>query len=99
MPAAKELIAHDRTVEEIQKLIGADWLVYQDLDDLVSASQEGNPEIHHFDCSVFNGEYITGDINSGYLQKLEAIRNDDAKNQKVSQSRVNDESIDLHNTN
>ena len=73
--------------------------MYQDLEDLVAASQEGNPEIQEFDCSVFNGEYITGDINSGYLEKLEASRNDDAKNKKVSQLQINDESIDLHNTN
>ena len=99
MPAARELIAHGRSVKEIQKLIGADWLVYQDLEDLVAASQEGNPEIQHFDCSVFNGEYITGDINTGYLERLEASRSDDAKSQKVSQLMVNSESIDLHNTN
>jgi len=99
MPAARELIAHGRTVEEIRDLIGADWLVYQDLDDLVAASREGNPEIEDFDCSVFNGEYITGDINSGYLARLEANRNDDAKNKKVAQLMVNNESIDLHNTN
>jgi amidophosphoribosyltransferase len=99
MPAAKELIAHGRSVKEIQKLIGADWLVYQDLDDLVSACKEGNPDIEEFDCSVFNGEYVTGDINSGYLQNLEQKRKDSAKNVKVAQLSVNDESIDLHNTN
>ncbi|MAR93174.1 MAG: amidophosphoribosyltransferase [Pseudomonadota bacterium] len=99
MPAAKELIAHGRSVEEIQRLIGADWLVYQDLEDLIAASREGNPEIDQFDCSVFNGEYITGDINDGYLEQLEAARNDSAKKQKVTQLAVNSESIDLHNAN
>ena len=86
-------------MKEIQKLIGADWLVYQDLEDLIAASREGNPEIDQFDCSVFNGEYITGDINDGYLEQLEAARNDSAKKQKVTQLAVNSESIDLHNAN
>ena len=85
--------------QEIQRLIGADWLVYQDLEDLIAASREGNPEIDQFDCSVFNGEYITGDINDGYLEQLEAARNDSAKKQKVTQLAVNSESIDLHNAN
>ena len=97
MPAANELIAHGRTVEDIQKKIGADWLIYQDLEDLVDTAKEGNPNIAHFDCSVFNGEYVTGDINEDYLQKLEAIRNDGAKTKKES---VEDpDAIDLHNAN
>lgn len=99
MPAASELIAHNRSVEEIQKLIGADWMVYQDLEDLVAASTEGNSEITEFDCSVFNGEYITGDIDEDYLARLEQRRNDSAKDVKVTQLRSDDESIDLHNAN
>jgi amidophosphoribosyltransferase len=95
MPAAKELIAHGRTVEEIQALIGADWLVYQDLDDLVACAREGNDKIVKFDCSVFNGEYLTGDICDDYLSKLEEARND-AKKRKESADNVN---IDLHNDN
>jgi len=79
MPAASELIAHGRTDEEVQELIGADWLVFQDLQDLIAASAEGNPEINHFDCSVFDGQYITGDVDDAYLQKLEQARNDAVK--------------------
>ncbi len=98
MPSANELIAHSRTVEEIQTLIGADWLVYQDLEDLISASQEGNPEITEFDCSVFNGEYVTGDIDNDYLIRLDEKRNDSAKKKKGRQViNTDDESIDLHN--
>lgn len=97
MPAASELIAHDRSVEEIQKRIGADWLIYQDLEDLVSTAAEGNPTIDKFDCSVFNGEYITQDIDAAYLQRLEQVRNDGAKTTKDS---VEDpDAIDLHNAN
>ena len=101
MPAASELIAHDRTVEEIQKKIGADWLVYQDLDDLVAAAKEGNPDISEFDCSVFSGEYITGDIDAQYLARLENTRNDSAKQNKSPEINIiNDsETIDLHNPN
>jgi len=79
MPAASELIAHGRTDEEVQELIGADWLVFQDLPDLIAASSEGNPEISRFDCSVFDGQYITGDVDEAYLQKLEKARNDAMK--------------------
>lgn len=99
MPAATELIAHNRSVEDIQELIGADWLVFQDLDDLIAASTEGNPDITTFDCSVFNGEYTTGDIDEGYLNRLEQVRNDSAKSGSVTQVQGDDESIDLHNAN
>ena len=95
MPAAKELIAHGRTVEEIQDLIGADWLVYQDLEDLIACAREGNDKITKFDCSVFNGEYLSGDICDAYLTRLEASRND-ARKRKESMDNVN---IDLHNDN
>ena len=95
MPSAEELIAHNRTVEEIQEVIGADWLVYQDLQDLVDTAKEGNPAIDTFDCSVFNGEYVTGDIDKAYLAGLEARRNDMAKNGKLED--VDEEAIDLHN--
>ena len=79
MPAASELIAHGRTDEEVQKLIGADWLIFQDLSDLIAASSEGNPDISRFECSVFDGQYITGDVDEKYLKRLEDCRNDAAK--------------------
>lgn len=100
MPSASELIAHGRSVEEIQQLIGADWLVYQDLEDLTQTATEGNPNIKQFDCSVFNGEYVTGDIDTDYLDKLEQKRNDSAKHGKKDTLLTNDaEGIDLHNAN
>tara|TARA_B100000767_G_C19724107_1_gene518666 strand:+ start:26 stop:730 length:705 start_codon:yes stop_codon:yes gene_type:complete len=80
MPSADELIAHNRSVEEVRELIGADWLIYQDLDDLVASACEGNPNINRFDCSVFNGEYVTGDIDSHYLDELHERRKDTTKN-------------------
>ncbi|MBB6430880.1 amidophosphoribosyltransferase [Algisphaera agarilytica] len=84
MPAAQELIAHDRSVDEVAAEIGADWLIYQDLDDLIECAQEGNPQIEEFECSVFDGRYITGDIDAGYLSDLEQARNDLAKAERES---------------
>ena len=78
MPAANELIAHDRSVEEIQAYIGADWLVYQDLEDLLACSEEGNPEVDGFESSVFDGNYLTGNIDDQYLRTIEAARADGA---------------------
>ena len=78
MPAANELIAHNRTEAEVAKEIGADRLVYQELDDLIESVTTGNPELKTFDCSVFTGEYITGETQS-YFTDLEARRNDDKK--------------------
>jgi amidophosphoribosyltransferase len=96
MPAASELVAHGRTIEEIQALIGADRLIYQDLDDLIATAQEGNPEITRFDTSVFDGVYVTGDIDEAYLAALEARRNDSAK--AKSNGPEADEGLDLYNT-
>jgi amidophosphoribosyltransferase len=95
MPAVDELIAHGRTDTEVQQEIGADWLVYQDLDDLTEAVNKGNPEIRQFDNSVFTGEYITGNVGTDYLNGLQAARNDSAKSDRRSSD---EEVIDLHNT-
>lgn len=89
MPTAKELIAHGRETDEICKDIGADWLIYQNIEDLIAASAEGNPEIKRFECSVFDGCYVTKDIDDDYLLKLDEARNDSAKaaqSQKLEQS-------------
>ena len=85
MASHAEFVAHDRTVEEITKVIGADWLVYQDLDDLITAVQKGNDEVKSFDCSCFDGVYITQDIDENYFQRLSDIRNDAAKQQKSNE--------------
>ena len=79
MPAVHELVAHGRTVEEIQAIIGADWLVYQDLDALVRAVHHENAEIDVFDTSCFSGDYVTGDVSQAYLDELELERSDSAK--------------------
>jgi len=81
MPAVSELVAHGRSEAEIEAFIGCDWLIYQELSDLILAVQEGNPELKHFDTSCFSGEYVTG-LSETYLQQLELIRSDDAKEKR-----------------
>ena len=76
MPAAEELIAYNKTVDEIQQLIGADWLIYQNLEDLILAASDGNPTINAFEDSVFSGKYVTGQLNTEYLKTLESERGD-----------------------
>src|SRR2546430_6376249 len=61
MPAASELVAANRSDEEVASLIGADWLVYQDLDDLVAACRHDDAQVTEVDTSCFSGEYVTGD--------------------------------------
>ena len=79
MPTVNELIAHNKTEEEIAKLIGADWLIYQDLEKLIESTQTGDVHINSFDLSCFNGKYVTGDVNQEYLDHIEGMRNDSAK--------------------
>ncbi len=79
MPAASELVAAGRTEEEVAKLIGADRLIYQDLDDLVRACLHHDSHIQEFDTSCFSGEYVTGDITPDYLARLQEERSDRAK--------------------
>ncbi len=97
MPAVSELIAAGRTDQEVEAAIGADWLIYQDIEDLVRATRTNKSEVGDFECSVFNGNYITGDVDDAYLARLETSRNDNAKG---NQSADDDSGlIDLHNDN
>ena len=76
MAATAELIAHQRSEEQIADFIGADWLIYQDLDDLIKSAKEGNPKISNFETSVFDGDYICGSVTKNYLTNLEIERKD-----------------------
>jgi len=71
MPSRKELIASNMTVEEVCEVLGADGLIYQELDDLVKVAKSHNPKITKFDASCFDGDYVTGDIDTSYLNALE----------------------------
>ena len=80
MPASHEFAADGRTEAEISLLIGADKLIYQDLDDLISAVKEKNSPVKAFDSSCFDGNYVTGNISEEYLKELDELRNNHAKN-------------------
>jgi amidophosphoribosyltransferase len=74
MPSRAELIATGRSDEEICREIGADALIYQDLEDLKAAVRKANPEIRDYESSCFDGIYITGDVTPAYLDKIEQGR-------------------------
>ena len=95
MPTASELVAHGRTVPELERLLGADRLVYQDLEDLVDAVRHKHSKIERFDCSVFDGKYVTQDIDADYLNQLELFRSDAAK--EARRVRAGNVVIELHN--
>jgi len=84
MPAASELVAAGRTEEEVARIIGADWLIYQDLADLVRAVRHHDSEVAEFDTSCFSGDYVTSDVTPEYLARLQAERSDQAKAQRSS---------------
>ncbi len=81
MPTPTELIAHDRTEADIEALIGCDWLIYQDLEDLESAVAGPKHPGMKFDTSCFSGEYVTG-VGEGYFEQLQSQRSDDAKTKR-----------------
>ncbi len=91
MPTYGELVAYNRTDEEVAEAIGADMVLYQDLNDLIESCRQFNPQIESFDVSVFNGEYVTGDVTQEYLEMLEEERH------KKKQKDELDEVIGLYN--
>ncbi len=93
MPTPNEFVANNRTEKEVAEYIGADWLIYQDLDDLVSCAEGVNVHIDRFDTSVFDGEYVTGGIDATYLNRIETLRSDDAKRRRAAEADV----IELYN--
>ena len=93
MPAASELIAAGRTDSEVGELIGADWLIYQDLEDLIASVRYDNSEIDAFDTSCFSGQYVTRDVTAEYLARLQMERSDQAKSDREAlRQRMEDES-------
>ncbi|MBF0218839.1 MAG: amidophosphoribosyltransferase [Gammaproteobacteria bacterium] len=95
MPSVSELIAHNRSDIEIAEAIGADYLFFQSLADLIAVVRHRKvPHINGFEASVFNGDYVTGDITPDYLERLESQRNDNAKQQQQIAERT---IIELYN--
>jgi amidophosphoribosyltransferase len=82
MPDASELVAAGHTDDEVRDIIGADWLIYQDLEDLEHAVRHDNAKIENFDTSCFSGQYVTGDVTPEYLRRLQEERSDEAKEQR-----------------
>ena len=94
MPSANELIAYGREIDQISDLIRADGLIFQDLSDLIDAVSELNPEVKRFETSVFDGKYITCDVDNEYLQRIDNMRSEDTKNQGVQAELSN---LEMHN--
>ncbi|KAE9629716.1 amidophosphoribosyltransferase [Parasedimentitalea maritima] len=89
MPTKRELVADNRSIEEIQQELGTDALIYQKLEDLIWAAKEGNKDIQQFDCSCFDGNYLTGSVSDSYLESLE---NSNRVSEKMSAAPVAGES-------
>ena len=85
MPSPQELIATGRSDEEICIEIGADRIIYQDLDDLKASVRKANPQIGNFDASCFDGIYITGDITADYLNRIEELRRSGQASDAINQ--------------
>ncbi len=94
MPTREEFIASDRSAEDIAREIGADAVIYQDLDALIASVREANPALERFDTSCFNGEYITGDVTGEYLALVE--RNRDASRQQTEEESDEANQLDLN---
>jgi amidophosphoribosyltransferase len=94
MPSVSELVGHDRDDKQIAEVIGADWLLYQDLEDLIESARHGNAQVKDFDTSVFDGEYVTGDVTQDYLDFVEGKRNDGTRNSLEGDDAI----IEMHNS-
>jgi amidophosphoribosyltransferase len=94
MPTRQELIATNRTNEEIAREIEADGVVYQELDALIESVSDANPALTRFETSCFNGVYITGDVTSEYLASVE--RNRDASRQESEDEAEENNQLDLN---
>ncbi|KAJ1978476.1 amidophosphoribosyltransferase [Dimargaris xerosporica] len=97
MPTSRELVGHQRNEVQISHEIGADRVIFQDLDDLVAACRKLRPEITRFDTSVFDGDYVAGQVTAAYLEHLESLRNDKAKG-TAREDEAAPETIGLHNS-
>ena len=97
MPSREEFVAHGRSDEEVGKLIGADWMAYQDIEDLKASAREGNPKVDDFECSTLDGKYVTGDIDADYLEQLSLSRSDKMKQHRDAEFQSDSNVLELHN--
>ena len=89
------MIAYGRENEQIAALIQADGLIFQDIGDLVDAVREENPKVSRFETSVFDGQYITGDVDQAYLERVDNARSEGAKKSPTIQAELSN--IEVHN--
>ncbi len=94
MPSANELIAYGREIDQIAELIQADGLIFQDISDLVAAVREENEAIGRFETSVFDGNYITADIDQEYLERIDMSRGEKSREAPVVQAELSN--LDVH---
>lgn len=94
MPTRQELVAHERNIDQVAEEIGADKVIYQELDDLVQSVRRFNPTIKTFDTSVFDKHYVTGDIDDRYLAQLEGVRSEGTK----SRLSIDSDCVGLYNS-
>jgi amidophosphoribosyltransferase len=94
MPTRSELIATGRSEDEIARHIGADTVIYQDLDALQAAVREANPRLARFEASCFDGHYVTGDVTSEYLAEVEQ-RRDDKRQERADEIEAGDADLTL----
>ena len=87
MPVTGELVAFNRSEEDVARAIGADRLIYQSLEGLVDAVQRGNPRLQEFDTSCFTGEYVTGGVSPSYLEQIAEHRADSARRARAVAAR------------
>ena len=87
MPTREELIAHNRTPDEIRQFIGADALIYQDVETMKRVVGALNPAIIGFEASCFDGQYITGDISLADFEAIQAQRTEARKDDEDSGDR------------
>jgi amidophosphoribosyltransferase len=98
MPAASELVAAERSEADVERIIGADWLVYQDLKDLEDSVRHERANVRHFDTSCFSGKYVTGDVTHDYLSELERRRADAVKAKRdgrIRREELDDEAVQV----
>ena len=95
MPTSRELIAFNRTEDQIRTEIGADRLFYQDIDDLREAVAGGQSRVREFDTSCFTGDYATGGVTEAFLRRQDELRNDAEKRRRVSALRLEPADLDL----
>jgi len=94
MPSANELIAYGREIEQICECIKADGLIFQNIADLVDAVREENRALTQFETSVFDGNYITGDVDQEYLESIDKSRSEKAKSPVIQEELSN---LEMHN--